>query len=178
MADAGFTSFDNLEYCEEKGINVLIPDRHLEVEEQGLTAKGEYDRSRFKYDQNQDQYLCPQGQLLYCLGKTISNGRSAKRYGNPQACRQCPVRTKCTRGKHRIIIRDDKEYLKEQMQQKLSLLENKEIYNLRAHSAEAPIGCVKWNWKFISFLRRTIPKVCVECALLFALHNILKIGAV
>lgn len=177
LADAGFSSYENLVYCLNQGLNALIPDRRLEVELQGHPAKGDYDRSRFQYKSQNDCYVCPQGHCLGHMGVINLNGHSAKRYGNASACARCPVRKACTKGEQRIIVRDDREYLKEQMREKLLSAEGRALYKLRSHSGEAPTGCFKWNWKFIGFLRRTIPKVAMECALLFSLHNILKIGA-
>jgi transposase len=47
---------------------------------------------------------------------------------------------------------------------------------LEKATAEAPYGCIKRNWKFTHVLRRGITKVAMEAALLFSLHNILKLG--
>jgi hypothetical protein len=62
------------------------------------------------------------------------------------------------------------------MREKLQQEVNQQIYRLRAHTAEAPYGCIKRNWKFTHVLRRGIAKVAMEVALLFSLHNILKLG--
>ncbi len=178
VADASFCSLSNLEELEGRELNALIPDRRLEVERLGLTAKGDYDRSKFEYDAVDDRYKCPQGQYLVFVGKTEANGRSAQRYANSPVCAECQVKAECTRGVYRTVTRDDKEAVRERMREKLSLKENREIYNLRAHAAEAPYGCIKWNWKVISMMRRGIGKVGMEFALIFSLHNLLKLGAV
>lgn len=177
-ADPAFGSFDNLEYLEENQLNGLIPDKRAEVERLGLTAKGEYDRSKFSYDQTAGVYYCPQKQTLNFSGKVTYNGREAGRYSNPQACGQCPMKPQCTKAKCRVIIRDDNEAVRDRMRAKLADEENKKIYKLRAHSAEAPYGCVKHNWGFTHLLRRGTAMVAVDCALVFSLHNLLKLGAV
>jgi hypothetical protein len=48
-------------------------------------------------------------------------------------------------------------------------------YHKRAHSAGSPYGNVKGNLKFRSVMRRGIGKVCMEVALVFMLHNMLKL---
>lgn len=77
-----------------------------------------------------------------------------------------------------MLIRDENEAVRERMREKLQQEVNQEIYQLRAHTAEAPYGCIKRNWKFTHVLRRGIAKVAAEVALVFSLHNILKLGAV
>jgi transposase len=178
LADAGFGSIGNLEYLEEQNINALIPDRRLAVEQLGLTAKGSYDRSQFVYDVETDRYRCPEGNLLGCCGKLTAKGRTAKRYANPQACRHCQQLRHCTKGNHRVLVRDENEAVRERMREKLQQEVNQELYKVRAHTAEAPYGCIKRNWKFTHVMRRGIAKVAMEAALLFSLHNILKLGAV
>ena len=177
-AAAGFGSIRNLEYLEEDNINALIPDRRLAVEQMGLTAKGGYDRSQFVYDVVTDSYRCPQGMVLSCCGTVTVNSRASRRYANPRACRHCQQVKHCTKGKHRVLIRDENEAVRERMREKLQQEVNQEIYRLRAHTAEAPYGCIKRNWKFTHVLRRGIAKVAAEVALVFSLHNILKLGAV
>jgi hypothetical protein len=61
-ADAGFASMENYERLEAEGQQALIPDSRMEVEEQGATARGEYDRSKFHYRERSDSYRCPAGQ--------------------------------------------------------------------------------------------------------------------
>ena len=177
-ADAGFGSISNLEYLEEQNINALIPDRRLAVEQLGLTAKGSYDRSQFVYDAATDSYRCPEGNILSCCGTVTVNGRASRRYANPQACRHCQQLRHCTKGNHRVLVRDENEAVRERMREKLQQEVNQKLYTLRAHTAEAPYGCIKRNWKFTHVMRRGIAKVAMEAALLFSLHNILKLGAV
>ena len=178
VADAGFSSIENLEGLEEKGIYALIPDKRLEVEKLKKTAKGSYDRSEFAFDEQADRYRCPEGNILACCGKVLSNSRPAKRYANPVACRQCLKRERCTKGKHRVIIRDEQEWVKEHMREKLQQEVNRKIYKLRSHTVEAPYGCMKRNWKFTTIMRRGAAKAAMEMALVFSLHNILTLGAV
>jgi len=178
VADAGFGSIDNLEELEEKGQRALIPDRRYEVEKCEGTIKGEYDRSKFIYNEHKDEYCCPLGKELSNSGSFTANGRRYDRYANPGACQNCRQRKKCTKGKYRIISRDRNEAIKERMRNELGKKLNLKIYAKRAHSAESPFGQIKHNLKYRIFMRRGIEKIKMECSLLFMLHNILKIGHV
>jgi len=53
-ADAGFASMENYEKLEAEGQEALIPDRRMDVEENGTTAKGDYDRSKFSFRAESD----------------------------------------------------------------------------------------------------------------------------
>jgi len=175
-ADAGFASMENYELLEAEGQQALIPDSRMEVEEQGATAKGEYDRSKFYYRVNSDSYRCPAGQILRKTGTVEVNGRLHDRYENARACADCPHRGRCTRGSHRRVFRDQNEEVRERMREKLQGKRAQQRYDKRAHAAESPYGNVKWNLKFRAVMRRGREKVLMEVALLFMLHDILKLG--
>ena len=174
-ADAGFASMENYESLEAEGQEALIPDRRMEVEEQGTTAKGDYDRSSFSYRESSDSYRCPAGQILKNSGTVEMNGRLSDRYENARACAGCVHREQCTRGSHRRVFRDHNEEVRERMRGKLQGKRSRRRYNKRAHAAESPYGNVKSNLKFRAVMRRGSEKVLMEVALLFMLHNMLKL---
>lgn len=177
-ADSGFASKANYESLEQEGQEALIPDRRLEAEERNEVSRAEYDRSNFIYDERADLYICPQAKILRKMGEATIQGRRYYRYGNASACRHCEFRDKCTNGKFRNIYRDQKEEVQERMRARLERVENRSRYTKRAHAAEAPYGHAKRNLKFTHVIRRGIEKVRMEMALLFMLHNIMKVAPV
>lgn len=175
-ADSGFSSIENLEQLEEEGQKALIPYRHYEVEMLGKESKGDYDRSHFRYNSKKDTYTCPEGKCLKKVATAVVKGRKQYRYANASECKGCSKNSECTKGKYRIISRDENEELKESMRIDLSKEKNKKIYAMRAHAAEAPSGHIKHNLKFRMFMRKGLRKVRMEISLLYMLHNIMKIG--
>ena len=175
-ADAGFASIENLEKLEADGQNALMPDRRHETEIRGELSKGDYDRSRFFYDEQKDCYTCPQGCELQRIASVTVANRILHRYGNKQACKKCDFRSQCTRGSNRIVSRDSNEAIKERMRERLSNEKNKDLYKLRAHCIESPFGQIKHNLKYRIFMRRGRDKIKMEISLLCMLHNLLKIG--
>ncbi len=173
-ADAGFASMENYVKLELDGQEALIPDRRLDVEENGTTAKGDYDRSKFAFRVKSDSYRCPSGWILRNTGSVELNGRIYDRYENPSACARCLYRNRCTKGTHRRVFRDRNEEVRERMRMKLDKRRSRGRYNKRAHAAESPFGNLKWNLKFRAVMRRGIEKVRMEAALLFMLHNFMK----
>ena len=176
-ADSGFASKENYEKLEHDKQEALIPDRRLEAEQRNETAKGEYDRSKFLYDERTDSYVCPWGMVLEKVGEVLINGRKHFRYANTEACRGCEFRGRCTKGSQRIILRDQNEEVQERMRERLGKEENRARYNMRGHAAESPFGNAKRNLKFTFVMRRGREKVMMEMALLFMLHNMIKISA-
>lgn len=169
VADAGFASMENLEALHDEGQKAMVPDRRLEIEQRGKV--GRYDRSQFTYKEKTDTYRCPQGALLKKLDSVEMNGRIYNRYENREACAVCPVRGHCTKGAYRRILRDQNEELREEMRARLAHKRARKRYNLRAHTAESPFGNIKANLKFRAVMRRGHEKVRMEAALLFMLHN-------
>ncbi|HUV06136.1 MAG TPA: IS1182 family transposase [Spirochaetia bacterium] len=177
-ADSGFASKENYESLEQEGQEALIPDRRLEAEGRREVSRGEYDRSKFIYDESANVYICPQSKILRKMGEATIKGRRYHRYGNASACRHCELRDKCTNGKFRTIYRDQNEEVQELMRARLERVENRSRYNKRAHAAESPYGHAKRNLKFTHVMRRGIEKVRMEMAMLFMLHNIMKVAPV
>lgn len=176
-ADAGFASMHNYEQLEAHGQEALIPDRRLEAEQNQETAKGEYDRGKFAYREQSDTYRCPAGKVLEKTGSVQANGRLYDRYENARACARCAQRSVCTKGKRRMIFRDRNEEVRDRMREKLLKKKAQRRYNKRAHAAESPFGQVKGNLKFRALMRRGAEKVKMEVALLFMLHNMMRMAA-
>ena len=175
-ADAGFASMENYEKLELDGQEALIPDQRMDAEENGRTAKEEYDRSKFNFRAKSDSYHCPRGWILTNAGSVEIRGRVYDRYENPSACARCAFLNKCTKGMRRQIFRDRNEAVRQRMRTKLEKKRSRGRYNKRAHTAESPFGNLKWNLKFRAVMRRGTGKVRMEAALLFMLHNFMKMA--
>ena len=175
-ADSGFASKENYERLEQENQEALIPYRRLEAEQRNGLSKGEYDRSKFVYDNKADTYTCPGGKVLSKIGEVTIRGRHYHRYGDGGTCKECKFRNMCTTGRFRTIYRDENEGVQERMRAKLELEENRVKYHKRAHAAESPYGQAKRNLRFTHVMRRGKVKVGMEMALLFMLHNIMRVA--
>ncbi len=144
-ADAGYSSYDNLEYAERKKLDMYMPDNFLEALDEKEEGEKRYHKSNFRYDETRDTYICPEG-------KELNRWAEQKREGKPplivyrgESCRECPVRERCTRGETRTISRDGREPLMEAMRQKLRSGEGKQIYKKRGHMARLAQWYCHWN---------------------------------
>jgi len=92
LADKGYWNDEELKKCEEENITAIVANS----KEQG--NKG-YKKSDFKYNKEQDYYVCPNGKILHRTGK------KEVKYVNRKACKECTNRDKCTKNKSGRAIR-------------------------------------------------------------------------
>jgi transposase len=107
LADSGYSSTQNLEYLEDKGIDACMPplntslERKKKVEKRAwpdgvpevasgkdgividttslpLNKEGRFDKSAFRYDEEHDCYVCPMGHEMTRCGRTRSRTRHPK----------------------------------------------------------------------------------------------------
>jgi transposase len=91
IADAGYSSGESLQYCEDKGIDAYIPNF------------GQYkpEREGFIYNETKHQYECIKeggnGAILPFKGiRTDSKGYSKKTFRSSESdCKSCPLREQC-----------------------------------------------------------------------------------
>jgi len=89
LADGGYGTGSELGQAEEKGYGVLVNIGNPE-------DKGEFDQSRFSYDPNQDQCLCPRGEILKFESRKKDRSGDEVRVYRCQNYQQCPVRWQCS----------------------------------------------------------------------------------
>jgi transposase len=114
-ADAGYSSYENLEYAQQKGLDAYIPDDFFLALEKKDQSEKRYHKCNFQYDQIRDIYICPEG-------KNLKRYQEMKRLGKPpfiiyrgESCKGCAVKEECTTGPARRITRDGRESLVEAM---------------------------------------------------------------
>src|SRR5260221_183376 len=81
---------------------------HIPVWERYPSPDGMFSRSDFTYDAERDIYVCPNGRLLRTSG-TVSDGRVRNYLSQPQDCRACALKQRCTRAPFKKIARDINE---------------------------------------------------------------------
>ncbi|MBM3301282.1 MAG: IS1182 family transposase, partial [Deltaproteobacteria bacterium] len=174
-ADAGYSSYDNLEYAERKKLDMYMPDNFLEALDEKEEGEKRYHKSNFRYDEARDIYICPEGKELKRWTEQKREGKSPLIVYRGQSCRECPVRERCTRGETRTVSRDGREPLLEAMRQKLRSEEGKQIYKKRGYTVEPVFGEIKWDGRKPSMDLRGSVKVRGEFSLMCLVHNIKKI---
>jgi len=169
-ADAGYSDTNSLAMADEQGIKVIVPSQR-QASKKGV---GEFDKSRFKYDSQNDVYRCPEGKVLRFYG--INKARRVRNYAAGIVCQDCKHFGRCTKSKRdgRKISRLFKEEFREKLETSYKLPSSQKIYALRKQKAELPFGHIKHNLKVSHFLLRGINGVKAEMSLLSGCFNIAR----
>jgi transposase len=166
-ADTGYFTGENLQYVQDQNIEGYICPEH---------DAGSYHKSKFKYDDVRDIYICPAGrELAYIGSKRKAKGKIIRMYFGD--CTGCPNREKCVKSKtgNRQVERDGYDNIREEMRQKLKTDEGKSQYGKRKTIVEPVIGQIKTLENFRQHLRRGLAGAEAELGMVCIGHNIKRI---
>ena len=169
-ADAGYADTNGLAIADEQGIKVIVPSQRQASKKE----HGKFDKSQFKYDSQDDVYICPEGQVLKFYG--INEKRKMRYYAAGAICQNCKHFGRCTKNKRdgRKILRLFKEKLREKLEKLYDLPSSQKIYAIRKQKVELPFGHIKRNLKANHFLLCGIDGVKAEMSLLSGCFNIVR----
>ena len=165
VADRGYFKIEDIEACEKAGCvpHVPKPQRGSSVRE-GLFRKDE-----FRYDAGLDAYVCPAGKLLTPIRHGRLRDLERTDYGNPKACRACPLRARCTNDA-RSVFRLENEDVLDRMAERLKA--RPAILDRRREVVEHPFGSIK-QWMYQgAFLMRGLANVRAEFSLTALAYNL------
>ena len=165
VADRGYFKIEDIEACEKAG---CIP--HVPKPQRGLSVRdGFFRKDEFRYDAERDACLCPAGQLLTPIRHGRLRDLAKIDYGNPKACRVCPLRTRCTNDV-RSVSRLENEDVLDRMAERLKA--RPQILDRRREVVEHPFGSIK-QWMYQgAFLMRGLEKVRAEFSLTALAYNL------
>ncbi len=91
-ADTKYGSEECLKYLQDKNIKTAIRP------ETKSSKPDHFSKSKFKYNNSTDCYICPNGKVLKRRAKNYTHNRIAYK-SNKKDCNLCPVKEKCISGK-------------------------------------------------------------------------------
>lgn len=171
VADAGYHEADQLEQCEQNGIETFVPDTG-KSSGQSRNGKEVFPKEDFGYDAALDQYRCPAGQMLKAGHVSASKGKDRVIYYNRSACRQCPLKEHCTTGLYRAIYRRTNEAVVDR--QAARLAEHPQIMKQRKAIVEHVFGTLR-DWGHDRFLMRGLKKIRAEFSLSALAYNLRRV---
>jgi transposase len=166
VADKGYFKIEDIEACEKAGMMPYVPrpQRGPSVRE------GRFRKDEFAYDAETDSMICPAGQRLQPYTSSLIRGLKKINYANRAACRDCPLRSRCTGNQFRSVSRLENEAVLDRMAARLR--QRPGILNQRRESVEHPFGSIK-QWMYQgAFLMRGLEKVRAEFSLTGLAYNI------
>lgn len=171
LADSGYASYHNYEHLEARNKTVFIPDQEKKTEAK-KQAENPFHKSNFKYDESNDQFICPQGKTLHYAfdHEKIAHKQQSRVYIGKQ-CSDCAVLQQCCKGKARQIHVEKREHLRQKIRERLNSEEGKLIY-LKRMKIEPVFGNIKHNLQYKQLHLRGIQKTTAEWQLICLAHNI------
>ncbi|MEZ0085212.1 IS1182 family transposase [Bradyrhizobium japonicum] len=165
VADKSYYKIEDIEACEQAALTPYMPRP-----QRGAAVKnGFFRKDEFRYDSVSDTYICLAGQTLKRIRESRLRELKKIEYGNPKACRACPLRSRCTRD-IRHISRLDNEGVLDRMAERVS--ENPEILSRRREIVEHPFGTIKQWMNQGAFLMRGLEHVRAEFSLTALVYNL------
>lgn len=168
IADGGYYSEDALGACEDlEGVEVHVP-----LPKEKTAKAGLYPIHNFKHAVDEEVVLCPQGKRLERKGgsRPMKDHRLYHTFYNVAACRDCPVRRKCTRGRYRKVHLSSRRHLAQAMKERLAAAP--EFYARRMPTVEHPFGTIKFWMRCGELMTRGLSKVRGEVSLSCLCYNI------
>ena len=175
-ADPGFENGPALAKLEERGFDLLVPGKNMGPE----TEPKKFAKANFTYDEEKNQYVCPEGKILTNRGKYMHSQyqREITIYSADfNDCQVCPNRQTCCKSqKKRVIHALPENAMFHRIRNKLETEEGKTIYAVRKKTVERSFGDIKHNKGFRRFLLRGLEKVKIEFNLVSIAHNLVMIN--
>jgi len=168
VADRGYFDGEEILACEEAGIAVTLPKPLTS----NSKAKGRFVKQDFRYEAEEDVYLCPAGERLVYRDTNREKGRRLRRYWST-ACEGCAIKHRCTTGKQRRITRWEHEPVLEAVQRRLD--EHPETMRRRRETVEHPFGTIKAWMGSTHFQMKTLKRVRTEMALHVLAYNLKRV---
>lgn len=97
-ADSAYARGEVLTGFMEAGVNAYTP----KPQDVPRSKMPQYGKDRFKYDESNDQLMCPQGYPLRKV-KDRSKPRLIKYVASEKHCRDCPLKAHCTQARRRTV---------------------------------------------------------------------------
>lgn len=175
LADADYGTYDSFEHMDTENIEGYVPYRDMDTS----YDEKPYHSSHFKYQSETDSYTCPNNEELKFrkIREDKQRGQKFREY-RTDACKSCAFQKQCCPKKtaRRVISREQRQDLRDEMKERLNSKEGKKIYQRRLHPVESIFGQLKFNQGYTYFLLRGLEFVKAEFAIMCLSHNLLKMA--
>jgi hypothetical protein len=168
LTDKGYTTGAELARCAENNITTYSSPKAHSSQKNGL-----YDMQDFRYNESDDTYTCPAGNILKTNGTVYQKGNHRVKHYKTKACKSCAVRELCTKNKNgRFIERGIHQKALEDNAKRVN--ENPDYYRKRQQITEHQFGTLKRQWSFTHTLVRGKENVLAEVHLTFSVYNLVR----
>lgn len=170
VADSKYGTIDNFLACHDRGVQAHMPDLGKAAKKRNRKTNI-FTEDHFRYDPDQDVYICPKGQQL--KRKSLHPKRSSIDYGAPKkACSVCDIRDQCTKNKSgRTVKRHLRHEELDQMRSAAKSTKSKRDIKTRQHLMERSFAQAK-RYGFDRARWRGLWRMHIQEYLICAIQNI------
>jgi transposase len=162
VADSGYADAEQIKACEDAGITPFVPHPR------STNTKGDFfPKARFVYEEEQDQYRCPAGEILRF--HSTSDKKQATNYVGVN-CAGCALKPQCTKADARWVTRHKYEDVLNRLAERMKVRPG--MMKRRAARAEHPFGIIKRMMGEVRFLCRGLEAVTAEADLSILAFNL------
>jgi transposase len=174
VADKGYYSRVDIKNVLDTGSDMLVP----KGDTSGAAKAGIFNKNQFKYDKEKDEYICPAGNVLPYRRNAMEDGLKIRIYVNHIACRDCAIRTKCTRSRKepRKMRRWEYENEIDAMHQRLKAASDTPL--IRKQTVEHPFGTIKMWMGATHYLTKRLKNVSTETNLHILAYNLKRMMSI
>lgn len=179
VADAGYGSFNNYLFCEEKGMKKFMKFTMFAKETKNKKYYNDPYRA-INFDINEDGYMvCPNNKKFNFLRtypiKGNKYGRTEEFY-QCEDCTGCSHRENCHKSKYNRVVRINEELTKfnKEVIDNLNSTHGALLRMNRSIQAEGVFGEIKWNRGYNRFRRKGLKRVSLEIGLISCGFNLHK----
>ncbi len=170
-ADAGYSDIQELKKIDDQHVTVIVPSQKQAHDREAKP----FDKEQFRYDEQNDCYICPQGHSLSYTFFDKDKQHKVYQITDKSLCLECLHFGLCTKAKYgRRIRRLVDEDLKLKLEHQYNQESSQAIYKLRKEKVELPFGHIKRNLGVTSFLLRGLEGVKAEMSLLASCFDITR----
>jgi hypothetical protein len=178
VADAGYSSGEQLQQAEQRGYGVLVNEQRDDAPPEEKAAKAS-DSTRFRYDPERDGCVCPLGKDLLFEGiKSMGLGKGGEQMRRYR-CRQfaaCPVQSQCSQDpKARTVSLGRFHGPITRNRANCQAVDNQRALRQRKVIAEPPYGLIKEIMQFRRFTVVGLEKARMQWSLICSAFNLRKL---
>lgn len=179
VADAGYGSFNNYLYCEEKGMKKYMKFPMYEKESKSEKYRDNpFRATNFPLDE-EGNMVCPNGKRFFFLRTAPVKGNQFGRteeYYQCESCENCSHREACHKAKGDRVVRINQELttVHQEVLGNLNCVHGALLRMNRSIQSEGAFGIMKWNRGYTRLRRRGINGVILELGLISCGFNLHK----
>jgi transposase len=166
VADKGYFKTEDIEACERAGLTPHVP----RPQRGPAVANGFFRKDEFRYEAERDAYICPAGRELKPIRRGRLRDMQKVDYASAEACRDCPLRPRCTNADYRAVSRLENEDALDRMAE--CLRQRPDLLARRQEIVEHPFGTIKQWMNQGACLMRGLEKVRAEFSLTALAYNL------